>query len=413
MYFYRKIFLIIFSFITVSFLVLLPNLALADTVIDSFLGFDTSSPQGYVNSIYRYGVSLIAVLATAGIVYGGFRYLTSAGNEEAATSGKGAILAALSGLVIALLSHMILKQLDPRLVDLRLTMPEVDQPERQTPTNSRGLHCSEAADRVLTSGDPGVARSQCEDVCDGNVEVFEESSEPGNDGSGRTDVTSYCCGCGAGSLTSCPSSQETIPDSTEESGRQGWCNEHCLIGEVEDQTATVRTHTNTETEEDIVCCHCERIEDPAETGEPAGSERGCLLQGERASRENCSRNSGTNGTCNHNPGSGCTWDSTDCSSSSDCAGPEGIAGEGHCWDGRCYQRQLEAGEACNSGGWRGVNEACRSGDCDVRIGGQPSRCRQEPCDGCLDAGGLCSNNEECSSGRCEASSGSSITQCRM
>lgn len=122
----------IFLFVAISFL--LPNITFAS--IGSLYGFDTSSPQGYINSIYRYGISLIVVLATAGVVYGGIRYMTSAGNEEAVTSGKGAVIAALSGLAIALLSHMILRTIDPRLVELRLSVPEIIQPDADCESDS-------------------------------------------------------------------------------------------------------------------------------------------------------------------------------------------------------------------------------------------------------------------------------------
>lgn len=147
--YFKKIFLIIITTLIITF----PKFVLAaDTPIPSFFGFDTSTPQSWINSVYRYGISLIALLALAGIVYGGFRYLTSAGNEEAATSGKQAIFAALSGLVIALLSHMILKQLDPRLVELRLNTPEVDLGESNTST-SEPLYSGEVGSPCLSIRD--------------------------------------------------------------------------------------------------------------------------------------------------------------------------------------------------------------------------------------------------------------------
>ncbi len=167
--FFKKTFLIIFTI-----LITFPSFALAD--IPSFFGFDTSSPQAWINSIYRYGISLGALLALGGLVYGGFRYLTSAGNEEAVTSGKQAIFAALSGLVIMLFSHMILKQLDPRLVELRLSIPETDSLNtgvcRSDSDCSNGQICNFGAcadrdnPRSSTSCDPDAAdhdRTVCED----------------------------------------------------------------------------------------------------------------------------------------------------------------------------------------------------------------------------------------------------------
>jgi hypothetical protein len=97
--------------------------------IESFFRFDTISPQAWINSIYRYGIVAIGLFAAAGIVYGGIRYITSMGNPEAITSGKNAIFSAIAGLVVLLLSHLILKTIDPRLVELKLELEPIELKE--------------------------------------------------------------------------------------------------------------------------------------------------------------------------------------------------------------------------------------------------------------------------------------------
>jgi len=177
---FKKKFLIIFTTLITA-----PNFALAID-IPSFFGFDTSSPQAWINSIYRYGISLVALLALAGLIYGGFRYLTSAGNEEAVTSGKQAIFAALTGLGLMLFSHMILKTMDPRLVELRLNMPGVDLPEPGCQSDSdcsrdqactNGTCVSRDDPRSSTDCNPN-APNQDSEVCEGRNGVGSRCEDP-------------------------------------------------------------------------------------------------------------------------------------------------------------------------------------------------------------------------------------------
>jgi hypothetical protein len=169
MFMNKKTIIIIFCIIAVSFLAIIPQVANAEAAerVTSFFGFDTTSPQSWINSVYRYGITLIAVLSAVGIAYGGIRYLTSMGNQEAVTSGKQAIIAALSGLAIMLLSHMILRTIDPRLVELRLTVPTVDLGTCTTDSDCQeGQTCAEGT--CVGIDDPRSSTacesdSQCED----------------------------------------------------------------------------------------------------------------------------------------------------------------------------------------------------------------------------------------------------------
>ena len=72
----------------------------------------------YIGVVYRYGVGLAAVLAAVMIMVGGFLWLSSAGNPSQITKGKEFILSALTGLVLALFSFIILQTINPRLVAL-------------------------------------------------------------------------------------------------------------------------------------------------------------------------------------------------------------------------------------------------------------------------------------------------------
>ncbi len=52
-------------------------------------------------------LGLVGILSVAFIVIGGFQYITSAGNEEQAETGKKTLTNAIIGLVIVILSYII------------------------------------------------------------------------------------------------------------------------------------------------------------------------------------------------------------------------------------------------------------------------------------------------------------------
>jgi len=142
----QKSLLILFFGFAISFLIFFPGIIFAqEGLVKSYFSFDTSSPTGWVNSIYRYGLVAVGLFAAAGIIYGGVRYLTSLGNPEAISSAKNAIFSAIAGLVILLLSHMILKTLDPRLVNLRLAVKKLYLPEASTRSRS-GMQVGQRCD---------------------------------------------------------------------------------------------------------------------------------------------------------------------------------------------------------------------------------------------------------------------------
>lgn len=71
----------------------------------------------YITGIYRVSVGLGAILAAIMIVYGGFRYLLSASLPDI-KDGKTIITDAVIGLVVLLSSYLILKTINPKLVEM-------------------------------------------------------------------------------------------------------------------------------------------------------------------------------------------------------------------------------------------------------------------------------------------------------
>lgn len=84
---------------------------------------DTSSSGGgfgkYFNFLIKFFIGICAVLAMLMIVYGGIEYMTGEAMSEKA-DGKGKIVAALMGLLLAVGAYAILNTINPQLLDLGL-----------------------------------------------------------------------------------------------------------------------------------------------------------------------------------------------------------------------------------------------------------------------------------------------------
>jgi len=93
----------------------------------------TSSPGGYVNSFYQFALLVGGVLALAVVVYGGISYMTSVGNPSGQSEAKAWIEAALFGILLLAGAYLVLKIINPQLVNLSLpTLQPTGTPVNQT-----------------------------------------------------------------------------------------------------------------------------------------------------------------------------------------------------------------------------------------------------------------------------------------
>jgi succinate dehydrogenase hydrophobic anchor subunit len=86
-----------------------------------------SSPQNpgqYVRTFFIYGLGLVALAALFGIVFGGFNYFLSGGNQTLKTYGRKWMIAAISGLALLLCSYLILNTINPQLTSFNLKNPD-------------------------------------------------------------------------------------------------------------------------------------------------------------------------------------------------------------------------------------------------------------------------------------------------
>lgn len=87
-------------------------------------GFITELPAGaelpnYIRYLFIFGLSLITVVALGQMIIGGITYILAAGNAAKVEDAKDTIFQALLGVGILLVSYLLLRTINPDLVNLR------------------------------------------------------------------------------------------------------------------------------------------------------------------------------------------------------------------------------------------------------------------------------------------------------
>ena len=118
----KKIFLIIF----LLFIICAPNIAMAQVKLETGL---PNIPGGqlpvgqelpsYIRYLFIFGLGAITILALAQMMIGGIQYILSAGNVSKKEDAKDTIQQALLGLGLLLASFLLLRTINPDLVNLK------------------------------------------------------------------------------------------------------------------------------------------------------------------------------------------------------------------------------------------------------------------------------------------------------
>ncbi len=99
----------------------------------------------YIAAFFFYFVGAVSILAVVMMMWGGFHYITSAGNAQRMRQGKEIIGNALIGLVLALTSVLLLRTVNPALVNFRALVPsyvaQILQPIDYATSPVRGFDC--------------------------------------------------------------------------------------------------------------------------------------------------------------------------------------------------------------------------------------------------------------------------------
>lgn len=80
----------------------------------------SAGPSGFIANFYGFALLIGGILAFGAVVYGGIKYLISAGNPSAQGEGKEWIESALTGLLLLAGAYIILYTINPALVNLGL-----------------------------------------------------------------------------------------------------------------------------------------------------------------------------------------------------------------------------------------------------------------------------------------------------
>ena len=92
----------------------------------------STGPAGFVANFYQFALLVSGVLAFGAVVYGGIKYLSSAGNPSAQSEGKDWIESALIGLLLLAGAYLILSVVNPAIVNINNGLPTLAPVNIQT-----------------------------------------------------------------------------------------------------------------------------------------------------------------------------------------------------------------------------------------------------------------------------------------
>jgi hypothetical protein len=120
----------------------LPALAFAQTQISvgipgSYANNTSTAPGAYIANFYQFALLIGGILAFGAIVFGGVKYVASAGNPSAQSDGKEWIWGALIGLLLLAGAYLILEVINPQLLNLNLpTLNAISAATNPPPSNA-------------------------------------------------------------------------------------------------------------------------------------------------------------------------------------------------------------------------------------------------------------------------------------
>lgn len=112
----------------------------------------------YVSAVYKFGIWAVGIVAMFMIIWGGYTYITSAGNNSQMETAKRIITDAIVGLILALVSYLLLYIINPDLVKMKKLAPVAGVPAPAAP----GVVPPTAA--VACSAIPSQVPAQCSDA---------------------------------------------------------------------------------------------------------------------------------------------------------------------------------------------------------------------------------------------------------
>lgn len=89
------------------------------------------NPAQYLRTVYNFGLAIAGILAILRIVYAAIKRIVSVGNSSQIADANDIITNALTGLVLLFAAYIILRTIDPKLVELSLpTLQQIQLPKK-------------------------------------------------------------------------------------------------------------------------------------------------------------------------------------------------------------------------------------------------------------------------------------------
>ncbi len=161
------------------------------------IGTPTSFPA-YLVGLYELALMSIGIFAMLMILYGGFKYMTSAGNPALMGDAKDAIWSAIFGLILALLSWLILGTVNPELTMIKtpgttfspFTAPATTASEicsTEGTLTSPTCHC---IDGTTITKNPGYESATCNQACSDSLPIVSITGGGGSGARAKVSVVS-------------------------------------------------------------------------------------------------------------------------------------------------------------------------------------------------------------------------------
>lgn len=157
----RRIIILIIGFILIAS-AFTPLLVFAEEKdlsiqLSGMFGEAVSGLPEYIARVYNYAIALAVSLSIFMLMWGGFKWITAAGDRGKISSAQSTITDAVIGLVLALGAYVILNTINPAILSLK--MPEIKPVARQT---WGGTGCKEQLEDCPAGQTP--INCQCVDV---------------------------------------------------------------------------------------------------------------------------------------------------------------------------------------------------------------------------------------------------------
>jgi len=154
----------------------------------------SSSPADFVNNFYLWALGIAGTLAVIRVIFGGVKYVVSAGNVAQQGDARDIITNAVWGLLLLGGAYLILNTINPQLVELR--NPGLTPIPAATSTPDGGVIIGQDADRLLAASLIGSASfsGDCDAIAGIGTsagDVLKSYAE-----NGATIVCNSSCSCG-------------------------------------------------------------------------------------------------------------------------------------------------------------------------------------------------------------------------